>query len=184
MSLLEDTIDVIDELLTKRASSSTKPSQITGIGVSKIYSELLLRQIQARTLQDPKIKYSDIFDMLCTSMESISIFKFEGADALDVYFSLKGPKEEMLEIARRAIKPPPFDKTNFKIDRTPVEMPHFERLTRDVQELLKEELSISGRNAELRKENEELEIEIAAMGNPIDVKNQLALLQDALSKLE
>lgn len=184
MSLLEDTIDVIDDLLTQRASSSMKPSQIAGVGVSKIHSELLLRQIEARNLQDPRIKYSDVFDTLCTSIESVSIFKFEGADALDVYFSLKGPKDEMLEIARGAIKHPPFDKSQFEIDRSPIEMPHFDRLTRDMKDLLREEVDLSERNSELRKENEELTIEIAALGDPMDMKNQLTLLQDALSKLE
>lgn len=182
--MLEECINIIDELMVEKASSLVRKGTIEGTGVKMIHAALIAKQIAGRNSQDPKIRYSDVFDALCTSVESLSIFKFEGADALDCYFSLRGPKDEMLKIAESVETPPLFDKSMYEIDGTPVEMPHFEQLSREVGCLLQEELDLASSNTKLKRENDELEMEVTALGNPSSTKKQITAMQDVLSKLE
>lgn len=182
-SLLEETIAVLDDLMAKQQPSLPRGGQIDGIGVKLIYGALASRHIPGRHPQESRLKYSEVFDVLCTSVESVSIFQFEGADHRDAYFSLKGPKEEMLEIARSMEKPPPLDVTMYEIDKTPVEMPNFEQLAAEVGELLKDELNMAARSAELVKDNETLEAEIAAFHSP-SLDKQITAMQETLSRLE
>ena len=182
-SLIEATIKAIDSLQTKRATDRVRRGPAKGVGVRSIHAFLQTLQLDNRSSLEVRIKYSEVFDALCTSIESMSIFQFEEADATDIFFSLRGPKEEMLEIARKIQPQEKFDKSKYEITGEVPKMESFKELTRQVEDLTRELTTTMAKTEELKKSNEELELELVVLSNPSILKRELTLAQEAASKI-
>jgi hypothetical protein len=154
--LLLALITIINDLTKKKVNGSSRSGNCDGIGVRAICTALQSDDYCYRS--DGELgqwKLADVFAAMCGSLASMSIFHFEGADCSDVYFSLCGPIEEMIEKAkgieispRSAVLPAP-------VDILPVPMPDFEALVRQVESLTRTHLSLAARREELIRSCEE-----------------------------
>jgi hypothetical protein len=95
--------------------------------------------------------------MACKRRFSLSIFKFEGADATDVYFSLRCPKGDMLGICRRVPVRQPFNVAQFQVSCACVDLLNFNRLMSPAEEFAGACADLQARNRELLRRNCELE---------------------------
>jgi hypothetical protein len=119
---LKAIVGVMQDLSTKTSQETFRKRKIPGIGLRSIYSAL------QRGKGTSRLRMADVVDAMCTSITSLAIFQFEGADAADLYFSLKGTKEEILARIQDSHDGKQFDRTEYEIDGSYVAMPAFERL--------------------------------------------------------
>ena len=183
-SLTEETVKAIDALQAKKASDRIRRGPAKGVGVRQIHAFLQTLQLDNRsTSLEVRIKYSEVFDILCTSLESMSIFQFEGADASDIYFSLRGPKEEMLELARKIPAPQKFDRSKYVAETGVPEMRAFNELAREVEDLARDLQVATSKIDDLQKANEELDADLRLLNNTALLKRQHTLAQETVTKL-
>ncbi|OHT06416.1 hypothetical protein TRFO_05628 [Tritrichomonas foetus] len=180
--LIEATINAIDDLEKRKITSTIRRDQRKGIGVRAIHNALQTAQLDNRTTYELRIQHSDVFDALCTSIESLSIFQFEGADSYDIYFSLKGPKEEMIAIAKGIQPSQPFDKQKYEIHVEPAQISNFETLMQDMDNTIRNHASLHNANEELRRREKELQQQLIALQSPVALRQQIAAAQDAIAK--
>jgi hypothetical protein len=158
---------ILDNHQTKTPKEMSLRRKIPGIGARAIDSAI-------QRSHGPRVKYWDLFNVISTSIENLSIFKVEGADAADVYFSLRGPKEEMLEICRRIPVRQPFDVAQFQVSCVQVDLPNFNRLMSSAEELAGACADLQARNRELLRRNCELEEDGLLLSNPVELRRQVA----------
>ena len=161
--LIEATINVIDELERRKTTSTIRRDQKKGIGVRAIHNALQTAQLDNRTQYEFRIQHSDVFGALCTSIESLSIFQFEGADSYDVYFSLKGPKEEMIELAKKIPQPKPFNPDNYKFNVEPPKLTNFDNLVQEVESNIRNHASLVSSIDEQRRTEGQLRQQLGAL---------------------
>lgn len=180
--LIEAIINAIDDLEKRKVLSGMRKQQ-KGIGVRAIYNALQTAQFDSRASHDIRIQHSNIFEALCTSIESLSIFQFEGADAYDIYFSLKGPKEDMLAISSKIQEIPTFDKSNYDVQVEPVPLHNFELLIHEMNSTIKQHSSLKNSNEELQRAENDLQQQISAINNPSTIPQVILNLQDSINKM-
>jgi hypothetical protein len=172
---VETVIHILDDLQAKTPKEMSLRRRISGVGARAIYSAL-------QRSHGARVKYWDLFNAMCTSVESLSIFRFEGADAADVYFSLRGPKDEMLEICRRIPTRQPFDVAQFQVSCVRVDLPNFNRLMRRAEELTGACADLEARNQELQRRTRELEEDKLLLSNPAELRRQVAEAHEACAR--
>ena len=180
--LIEATINAIDDLEKRKSTSTMRRDQRKGVGVRAIHNALQTAQLDNRGTYELRIQHSDVFDALCTSIESLSIFQFEGADSSDIYFSLKGPKDEMIARARQIEPQKQFDTQKYKFHVEPVSLTNFEALMQEMDGQIKAYASLQSENEELKRTEKNLNQQITALQNPASINQLFADLQESAPK--
>lgn len=177
-SLIEATIVALDELQKRVNIAPMRKNAIKGVGAKAIHSTLQTAQLDNRSLTnlDIRLQSSDVFDALCTSIESISIFKYEGADANDIYFSLRGPVEQMLEIARKIEHPAPLNPKKYEIPTNRVDLSSFNNLCDKIERSNRQHKSLQTRNDELQRTANNLQQQYEGYQNPYQLQKTIMLL--------
>jgi hypothetical protein len=170
-------VGVMQDLTAKTSQEAFRKRKIPGVGLRSIYSALQRGKGTAR------LRMGDLMEAMCTSLTSLSIFQFEGADATDLYFSLKGTKAEILLKLQEIPETPAFDRSAYEIDASPVALPSFERLALDGESLAHDCEALSTRTEQLRNETADLEAQLALAADPTELLRQIAEASDTLSKL-
>lgn len=179
--LIIATINAIDDLEKRKITSTIRRDQRKGVGVKAIHNALQTAQLDNRaTYELLKIQHSDVFDALCTSIESLSIFQFEGADSSDIYFSLKGPKEEMIAIAKTIEPQKQFDTQEYIFHVEPVPLTNFEALMQEMDHEIKTYTSLQNENEELKRTERNLNQQLTTLQNPSSINQLFADLQESM----
>ena len=182
-NLTEATVHAIDALQAKKATDRVRRGPAQGVGIRQIHAFLQTLQLDNRSSLEVRVKYSEVFDVLCTSLTSMAIFKFEGADDSDIFFSLRGPKEEMLELARTVQAPKRFNRDDHIVHVDFPEMTAFNELVRHVEEVSRDVAAASTKADDLQRANEELDAELALLNNTALLKRQHSLAQETAVKM-
>lgn len=180
--LIEAAINAIDDLEKRKNTSTIRREPKKGIGVRAIHNALQTAQLDNRTTYELRIQHSDVFDALCKSIESLSIFQFEGADSSDIYFSLKGPKEDMIALARQIKPQKQFETEKYKFHVEPVVLTNFEKLTREMDNKIKNYNLLQNENDELERTEKNLQQQINALENPNSIHQLFTDLQESIPK--
>jgi hypothetical protein len=170
-------VATMQDLMAKTSQDAFRKRKIPGVGLRSIYSAL------QRGKGTPRLRMADLAEAMCTSLTSLSIFQFEGADETDLYFSLKGSKDEIMAKLQDSPEPPPFERGEYEIDDSPVALPSFERLMRDGEAIAHECDALRARNEQSKRENADLEAQVALVSDPAELRRQIADAQETLLKM-
>lgn len=138
-------IEAIINIIGSKEEKSTN-NQMKGVSVGEIYDSLKTYHFDYQI----DLSYSNIFSVLC-QIEGSQFFNFERADIFDIYFSLKGTREELL----RKVKELPknqlsnFDTNMYKTEIPDIKMENFYMLSNLIDSSIKTQLELKKKNIEL-----------------------------------
>jgi hypothetical protein len=141
-------------------SRSFRKSSIPGVGFKQIFSA-----VQSSSRDSP-VKHATVMQCLCNPILNIQIFKFEGADANDVYFSLLGSPQEMITVAESLPSEPTFDRSLFNIDSTPIAMPAFEMFVAKAETINRSRSMLMTQRAQQINQIERIRQDLALLADP------------------
>lgn len=151
--LTEAIINIMDSIEENARNGQTK-----GVSVRDIYESLKAYHFDLNN----DISYSEIFSTLC-QLEGSKLFRFERADIFDIYFSLKGSKEDMLNILKEIPKRETNDinTDKYNTDYSEIVMENFNKLKSQINSAIKAQKEF----VELQQENKNIQNEINLLSN-------------------
>jgi hypothetical protein len=170
-------VGVMLDLAAKTSQDGFRKRKIPGVGFRSIFAAL------QRGKGTSRLRQGDTIEAMCLSLTSLTIFEFEGADGTDLYFSLKGTREEILQKLQDLPEPPPFDRSQYEIDASPVSLPAFERLAGEGEAVAHECDALFAGMEELGKKAAHFEAYLALSAAPGELRRRTAEAQETLVKL-
>lgn len=142
-------------------------SQENGVPIERVV--YAINQLFETKQIQRKYQLSEIFNVLCISVESLHIFKFHHINHNDIYFSLQGPKEEMLQRCNE-IKPLQHEPIPEFVPPPPIDLLHYQNLMNEMESSLRKQATQASHNEELQKQKALLREQIDILSTPAGKK--------------